>query len=162
MWLSEDENTQNIKSLQTHLSWCFCPQLFWYQNHVILFVASMCNKTICILFKLNWHASLLISILQSYLALFDTSSTNRFADWYGLDNLTLLMLRLLSSNAQKSKKKMKIILTLSSWYSLESSCWALSDEYPFAMVSIICKLFVIVHVDQISHQQQKGLKMQLK
>ena len=26
----------------------------------------------------------------------------------------------------------KTIKTLSCWYSLESSCWALSDEYPFA------------------------------
>ena len=32
---------------------------------------------------------------------------------------------------------LKNIWTLSCWYSLESSCWVLSDEYPFARVSVI-------------------------
>ena len=37
-----------------------------------------------------------------------------------------------------------IVLTLSCWFSLESSHWVLSDEYPFAMVSVISQLFVIL------------------
>ena len=44
----------------------------------------------------------------------------------------------------KKQRNMKIILTLSCWYSLESSCWALSDEYPFAMVSVISQLLVVI------------------
>ena len=51
--------------------------------------------------------------------------------------LTLRMLRLLSSNAPKSKNGMKVILTLSCWCSFESSRRVLSDEYPFARVSVI-------------------------
>ena len=59
-------------------------------------------------------------------------------------NLTLKLLRLLSSNAQRSKEIMKITLTLSCWYSSESSRRVLSYEYPFAMVSVISQLFVII------------------
>ena len=36
--------------------------------------------------------------------------------------------------SQKTEKIMKIIITLSCCYSLESPHWELSDEYPFAMV----------------------------
>ena len=39
---------------------------------------------------------------------------------------------------------LKTIETLSCWYSLESSQWVLSDEYPFAMVSVIFQLFCII------------------
>ena len=59
-----------------------------------------------------------------------------------IHSLTLLLLRLLSSNAQKKQNIMKIILTLSCWYSLGSSHWALLDEYPCARVSVIFQLFL--------------------
>ena len=44
----------------------------------------------------------------------------------------------------KKEKIVKIILTLSCWYSLESSCRALSYEYPFARVSNIFHDFPII------------------
>ena len=43
----------------------------------------------------------------------------------------------------RMQKIMKIILTKSSGYSYESPGRELSDEYPFAMVSIISKVFWI-------------------
>ena len=46
--------------------------------------------------------------------------------------------------------------TLSSWYSSESSCRVLSDEDPFAMASVIFRLFAYFFFDQISHQMGKG------
>ena len=55
--------------------------------------------------------------------------------------LTLSILRLLSSKAQELKISLQIIITLSSWYSLESPHRVLSDEYPFARVSVIFQLF---------------------
>ena len=58
--------------------------------------------------------------------------------------LTLLMLRLLSFKAQGCKDFWKNIWTLSYWYSLESSCWGLSNEYPFARVSVIFQVFRII------------------
>ena len=39
---------------------------------------------------------------------------------------------------------LKTIQTLSCWYSLENSCRALSDEYPFARVSVILEDFCII------------------
>ena len=39
------------------------------------------------------------------------------------------------------QKFFKPIQTLPSWYSLESSCWVLSDEYSFARVSVIFQVF---------------------
>ena len=44
----------------------------------------------------------------------------------------------------KKQKIIKTILTLSMWYSLDSSHWVLSDEYPFAMVSVIFQLCCII------------------
>ena len=44
----------------------------------------------------------------------------------------------------KKQKIMKIILTLSCWYSLERSRWVLSDEYPFARVSVIFQVFCLI------------------
>ena len=44
----------------------------------------------------------------------------------------------------KKQKIMKIILTLSYWYSLESSYWVQSNEYTFATVSVISQLFIII------------------
>ena len=60
---------------------------------------------------------------------------------------------------QCSKKQnlMKIILTLSYWYSLESSCWVLSDEYPFAMVLVIFQFFVIISCWPNKKPAAKGL-----
>ena len=49
--------------------------------------------------------------------------------------LTLPMLRPLSSEAQKCKDFSQTIEILSRWYSLNSSHWVLSDEYPYARVS---------------------------
>ena len=56
------------------------------------------------------------------------------------------MLRLLSSKAQERKRKNfeKTIWTLSCGYSLESSRWALSYEYPFARFSVIFQVFCIL------------------
>ena len=51
---------------------------------------------------------------------------------------------------------LKTILTLSCWYSLDSSQWVLSDEYPCVRVSIIFSFFASFCISQISHQQQKG------
>ena len=56
----------------------------------------------------------------------------------------------------KMQRFLKTIQTLSCWYSLESSRWVLSDEYPFARVSIIFQDFASFCTDQISHQQHKG------
>ena len=41
----------------------------------------------------------------------------------------------------RMQRFLKTILTLSCWYSLESSHWVLSDEYPFARVSVIFQVF---------------------
>ena len=42
---------------------------------------------------------------------------------------------------------LKTILTLSCWFSLESSRWVLSDEYPYAEVSLIFQFFcIILHI----------------
>ena len=49
-----------------------------------------------------------------------------------------------SMQCTKKQKIMKIILTLSYWYSLNSSCWVLSDEYPSARVSVIIHVFCII------------------
>ena len=35
---------------------------------------------------------------------------------------------------------------MSSWYSLDSSRWVLSDEYPFTMVSVIFRMFLYLFV----------------
>ena len=52
---------------------------------------------------------------------------------------------------------LKTILTLSCWYSLESSHWVLSDEYPISKVSVIFfSFFVLFSFGKISHQQQKS------
>ena len=52
----------------------------------------------------------------------------------------------------RMQRFLKAIQTLSHWYSLNSSRWVLSDEYPFARVSVIFLGFCI-HF----HQQHKGL-----
>ena len=54
------------------------------------------------------------------------------------------MLRLLSPKAQGCIGFEKTIQTLSCWYSLDSYRRALSDEYPFAKVSVIL-LGVLYH-----------------
>ena len=58
--------------------------------------------------------------------------------------LALLMLRLLSSKAQGCKDFLKIIETLSCWYSLGSSRWVLSDENPCVRVSVIFQVLCII------------------
>ena len=80
---------------------------------------------------------------------------NSKLEFYLVFSLTLLLLRLLSSNAKKAKnvkmwKNVNIILTLSCWHSLEISRWVVSDEYPFAMVSCFLSFLSSFHVDQIS------------
>ena len=65
------------------------------------------------------------------------------------------MLRLLSSKAHEHKdvwKPSKPYCVGIHW----SSRWVLSDEYPFARVSIIFRIFASFHIGQISHQQHKG------
>ena len=54
------------------------------------------------------------------------------------------------------QKILKAFWTMSCWYSLESSCWAQSDECPFPWVSVIFSdFFSSFSIDQISHQQHK-------
>ena len=48
------------------------------------------------------------------------------------------------AQSSMTQKSLKTILTLSCWYSLNSSRWVLSDEYPFARVSIIFQNFCII------------------
>ena len=55
----------------------------------------------------------------------------------------------------RMQKSLKIIETLSCWYSLDSSWWVLSDEYPSARVSVIFRFFGSFCIGQISHQQHK-------
>ena len=57
----------------------------------------------------------------------------------------------------KKQKIMKIVLNQSCWYSLDSSRIVLSDEYPFARVSVISKGFSHQFcIGQISHQEHKS------
>ena len=44
----------------------------------------------------------------------------------------------------QSTRTQRFLKTLSCWYSLESSHWVLSDEYPHARVSVIFQLFCII------------------
>ena len=54
-------------------------------------------------------------------------------------------------------QSLKTIWTLSCWYSLDSSWWVLSDEYPYARVSIIFQVFAsFCNGHKISHQQHEG------
>ena len=69
---------------------------------------------------------------------------------------TLPMLRLLSSKVQECKDILKNISTLSCWYSLDSSHRVLSDEYPYARVSVIFQVFASFCIAQIRHHQHKG------
>ena len=69
-----------------------------------------------------------------------------------LQKSTLPMPRLLSSKAHGLKYFLKTIVTLSCWYSFESSCGALPDEYLFARVSVIFHVFFpSFGICQISH-----------
>ena len=56
----------------------------------------------------------------------------------------------------RTQISLKDIWTLSCWYSSNSSRWVLSDEYPFARVSIIISFFTPFCIGQISHHQRKG------
>ena len=60
--------------------------------------------------------------------------------------LTLSVLRL------HCKKYSKTILTLSCWYSFESSSWVLSDEYQYVRVIVHFQLFAKFHFEQIRNQ----------
>ena len=60
-------------------------------------------------------------------------------------------IRVYPSNAEatfvqstRTQSVLKTIETLSCWYSLDSSRWVLSDEYPFPRVSIIFQFFCII------------------
>ena len=59
-------------------------------------------------------------------------------------SLTLPMLTLISSIHARTQRFSQSILTLSCWYTLESSRKILSDKYPFARVSVICNIFRII------------------
>ena len=68
-----------------------------------------------------------------------------------------------SSNAEttfvqstRTQSFLKNIESLSCWYSLDSSRWVLSGEYPFARVSVIIQVFCIILYWPNSHQQHKG------
>ena len=57
---------------------------------------------------------------------------------------------------QRTQRFLKIIWTLPCWYSLDSSRWVLSDEYPCVRVSVILQYFFASFcIGQISHQQHK-------
>ena len=75
---------------------------------------------------------------------------------HNLGSLTLPMLRLLWSQPQESKRFLKTTQTLSYWCSLESSRWALSDEYPIARVLVFFRFFAWFCIGQMSRQQHKG------
>ena len=61
----------------------------------------------------------------------------------------------------RAQRFLKIIQTPSCWYSLDSSHWVLSYEYPFARVSIIFRCFVASCIGQVCHQLHiKGLTNQ--
>ena len=57
----------------------------------------------------------------------------------------------------RMQRCLKTIWTLPYWYSLESSRWVVSDEYPLAKVSVIFKsFFALFWIGQISHRQLKS------
>ena len=56
----------------------------------------------------------------------------------------------------RTQRFLKIFLTLSCWYSLDSSRQVLSDEYPFDRVSVIFQVFCIILYWTNSQQQLKG------
>ena len=56
----------------------------------------------------------------------------------------------------RKQRSLKTIYTLSYWYSLDSSHWVLSHEYPFTRVSVIFRYFASFCIGQISHQGRKG------
>ena len=51
-------------------------------------------------------------------------------------------------HSTRAQRFLKTIQTLSSWYSLDSSSWALSDEYPCARFSDTLQLFCIILLRQ--------------
>ena len=57
-----------------------------------------------------------------------------------------------------TQKKLKTIKILSCWYSLDSFCSALSDEYPFARVSVIFPVFRVILYGPNSPPAALGLK----
>ena len=71
---------------------------------------------------------------QAVLGAFSLGNTWKYPDYFGYIFLTLLMLRLFSVQCTRLQKITKVIVTMSSGYSYESSHWVLSDEYPFARV----------------------------
>ena len=60
------------------------------------------------------------------------------------------------STRTRTQRFLKTIYTLSCWYSLESFRRVLSDENPFARVSVIFRFFASFRNGQISLQQHKG------
>ena len=76
----------------------------------------------------------------------------------GLKPVTLNRSNAKSTFVQSTQMQtfLKTIQTQSCWYSLESSRGALSDEYPFARVSVIFRIFASFCIGQISHHQLKG------
>ena len=45
-------------------------------------------------------------------------------------------------HSTRTQRFLKNTWTLSCWYSLDSSCWVLSEEYPFTRVSVIFQVFM--------------------
>ena len=60
----------------------------------------------------------------------------------------------------RTQRFWKNIQTLSCWYSLDSSRWVLSDEYPFARVSVIFQLFL--HHLVLAKLAASSIKVKLK
>ena len=59
-----------------------------------------------------------------------------------VDNLNPSNAKATFIQSTRMQRFLKTIETLSCWYSLESSHWVLSDEYPFARVSVIFQFFL--------------------
>ena len=60
----------------------------------------------------------------------------------------------------RTQRFLKIIETLSCWYSLDSSHWVLLYEYPFARCfSYFSSFLASFCIGQISHQQHEGEKL---
>ena len=72
--------------------------------------------------------------LQSYFQKYDQSRRHSSSRSPGMNGLTLQMLK---------QRFLKPILTLSCWYSLESSRRVLSNEYPCARVAVIFLGFLL-------------------
>ena len=81
----------------------------------------------------------------------DDGSRDNNKDYDDTDDIKLMQIMMM-------KMMMKHIQTLSCWYPLDSSHWALLDEYPYARGSVIFKVFATFCINRI-YKQYKGLRV---